>query len=814
MSFDLATGRRLLLAGAQFGWFWLGAGALAVILLAVLYRAERRLVSRRAGLGLLGLRLLAAFALVAALFEPIAARVYRETLRGRVVVAVDVSRSMETTDPGRTDAERAALGRTLALAPGERVDSMPRREVARRLLDRPEAPVARLSAEHALDVMSFARTTAPATVEALGVSLRSPGKADDPSTRETDWQPALAEALRAGAGAAPVLGVVLLTDGRQNAAPSEQAATVLDRLASGGVAVFPILIGSTVPPRDAAIATVRAPETVYRGDSATIQASVKVDGVPGREVAVTLDRPGGSPIRQLVRAPMDASAPRPTVSFKVPMEEPGTTALTLAVGPLDGDIRPDNDRRTVTIQVVDDRADVLLIEGESRWEFRYLRNALARDPHVTVKAVVLHPPSAAGYARPTFETALPTRGPSPEKQPDPLGRFEAIILGDVSPSDLPPAEWARLEWFVAERGGTLILGPGPRSWAALAGQETIRRLLPITGAEPVAIAPTEIDPSRPALVPGVALVPTAAALDAADWPMFSLASEPSQNRSTWDGLPRLPWVVAGRAKPGATTLATAGSGEATAAIAAQPYGLGKVLWVGTDGTWRWRHRVGDAYHHRFWGQVVRWAAARKPAAGNRHVRFGPLRPRVAEGEAARIQARIAEDLPDVGPDLLIAARVYRLDPATRRAAGEPVALVPLSSVPGRPRTFEATAPALPAGAYMIRLDVPQLAAALGLDADREGRPIPEARLDVVERETSELVELAAARDPLDRLAAATGGRVLADHEAGQLAPLLHARTRTVIRTEETPLWDQPAALLFFFGLLTVEWVARKRLGLP
>lgn len=808
MAFDLWGGRRLLLAGSRLGWFWFAAGLLAVVLLAILYRAERRLVSRRAGLFLLGLRLLAALALVAALFEPIAARVYRETVRGRVIVAADVSRSMETADPGRTDSERKALGRTLNLKLGERADTVSRREVLRRLIDRPDAPVARLAADHSVDAMTFARATAPATLGALAGSLGSPARIDDPSTRETDWQPALAEALRSTAAGAPVLGVVLLTDGRQNVPATEDAATIVERLAAAGVPIFPILVGSTDPPRDAAIAGVRAPETVYRGDAATIAATIKIDGAPGREVAVTLDRPGGSPIRQVVRAPRNPGDARPTATFTIPMEEPGTATLTLAVGPIDGDVRPDNDRRTLTIQVIDDRADVLLIDGEARWEFRYLRNALARDPHVSAQAVVLHPPASGGTGRPTYAATLPPLTPGP----DPLGAFEAIVLGDVSPADLPDADWARLESFVAERGGTLIVGAGPRSWAALASQETIRKLLPVTGPQPVAIEASAIDPARPALAPGVAIVPTEAALDAATWPMFAMASEASQNRSTWAGLPRLPWVLAGRAKPGATTLATAG-GDERAAIAAQPYGLGKVLWIGTDGTWRWRHRVGDAYHHRFWGQVVRWAAAGKLAAGNRRVRFGPLKPRVAEGEPARIQARLSEEVPGVGPDLLIAARVFRLDPATRRSAGEPAAIIPLAPADGRPRTYEGMAPTLPAGLYAIRLDLPELASALEIDG-RDGRAIPEARLDVVERESSEIVELAAARDPLERLAAATGGRVLADHEADQLAPLLRARTRTVTRSEETPLWDQPAALLFFFGLLTFEWVARKRLGLP
>src|SRR4051795_12747585 len=99
MTFDLFGGRRLLLAGSRLGWFWIAAGVAALVLLLWLYREERRLVSRRAGLGLLGLRLAAAAVLVLTLFEPIATRSYRDILKGRLIVAVDVSESMATADP-------------------------------------------------------------------------------------------------------------------------------------------------------------------------------------------------------------------------------------------------------------------------------------------------------------------------------------------------------------------------------------------------------------------------------------------------------------------------------------------------------------------------------------------------------------------------------------------------------------------------------------------------------------------------------------------------------------------------------------------
>ena len=138
-------------------------------------------------------------------------------------------------------------------------------------------------------------------------------------------------------------------------------------------------------------------------------------------------------------------------------------------------------------------------------------------------------------------------------------------------------------------------------------------------------------------------------------------------------------------------------------------------------------------------------------------------------------------------------------------------MIPLQSVPGQPRTFAANAPALPAGRYIIRLDVPELAASV--KADGMGSA-PEATLEIVPSTTSELVELSASRDPLDRLAAATGGRVFTPEEAGQIPPLLRGRAIVKTRTEEMTLWDRPWSLGVFFAVLTLEWVLRKRAGLP
>lgn len=800
MTFQPASRLHLVLAGGGHAILWLAVGAVALVLLVVLSHYERRLVSRRAALTLLGTRLAAMLVLVAALFEPIAERRYEEKLRGRVILGVDLSESMNTADP-------VAPAEDTRSSPSEPAPTVARREIARRLLE--GGWFQKIAADHDVESVGFARDTVLGTPETLAKALQNSSASGDPASLATDWSGVLARALQGGESG-PILGVVLLTDGRQNA-PADPG-RVADRLAARGIPIYPVLIGSTTAPRDLAIAAVKAPESVFKGDIATIEVIVKADGVAGVDVPVTLERPGGAPLRQVIRGQADGT--RPTVRFRVPMENLGSQDLAVRVGPLAGDIRPDNDRRRFTIQVADDKARVLLVDGEARWEFRYLHNALRRDPRVAVEAVVFRQPRFSASV-PTYKNALPA--PARATDADPLGAYDAIVVGDVEPALMPGEAWARLESFVARRGGTLILSAGPRAWpSAMMKIAVVPKLLPVVDPKPAAFDIGSVDPGHPSLAAGVAILPVVAAAADGAWPMLALGGTAEASNAVWNGLPRFPWVLAGRAKPGATTLAAiggSGPGGDGSVIVAQPYGLGKVLWIGTDATWRWRFRVGDAYHHRFWGQVVRWAAAGKLAVGTDWVRFGPDRSRLPEGERARLTARFADGVEGVGPDLVVIARIFK-DVARSgeapKAEGEPTAIVPLRPVAGQPRTFAADTPAFPTGRYLVRLEVPQLAHA-GKAATGPG---PEATLEIRPRQTSELVELAAARDPLDRLAEATGGRVFTTAEAGELPGLLRGRMVVKTRTEETTLWDRPWALGLFVGLLTVEWVLRKRVGLP
>ena len=56
-------------------------------------------------------------------------------------------------------------------------------------------------------------------------------------------------------------------------------------------------------------------------------------------------------------------------------------------------------------------------------------------------------------------------------------------------------------------------------------------------------------------------------------------------------------------------------------LVTRTFGAGKVLFMGTDGAWRWRKGVEDKYHYRFWGQVVRWMAYQRNMAKGETMRL-------------------------------------------------------------------------------------------------------------------------------------------------------------------------------------------------
>lgn len=729
-------------------------------------------------------------------FDPAIVRTTTESIPGTVVIAVDRSASMRLTEPHRSTAEKLALAehwkltdvpsatlqlwRTIAATGGTPKFAGPN-DPDRAAYDRTLATMDGLTrfgaARKTLAYRDWlSRLGAIHRVELVGFDSQLQPDSDRPpeSNALTDLQLPLNRARELGPN---LVGVVLLTDGRSTIGDRPDAQSIVPNA--------PVHIISTMPrnaPIDLAIASAkpRSP-TALKGAVVPIDVTLSVRNWPPDLLRVTIDPPGGKPISATVgHSGGDATL---TVTLPVKIDASGIVSLPVRVEGAKADRLPENDRRTTTVTVVRDKARVLLIDAEPRWEFHYLHTALGRDPHVELRSVVLRQPRL-GADR---DSQLRLAGFPATKMPDAesLSAYDLVILGDLSPADLPGDWTAKLEKFVADQGGTVAVIPGkesmPMAWPAGA----IRRLIPIR------------DPQVIVRDNGESLEPT---IDSDRVGFLQFGESPSANREIWGRLPPHHWLVTGSPKPGATVLLTAGEEAKWPVMLMQPYGFGRVLWLGIDSTWRWRFKAGDLYHHRFWGQVAPWAASDRllpavNAAGT--IRFGPREPVTESGQETRVVVRWSEDARS--PGVAKAIRVTSADAPERI-----VAMSPLTGTDERPRELTGTIPSLPPGRYAIELVVPEWASEL-----HESHGPLRAALTVSAPESIEWTDPTPDWNWLDRTAQSTGGEVHTLDTLDRLVDSLAARSATREITIERRLRHSWWLFGTILGLLTAEWVVRK-----
>jgi hypothetical protein len=747
------------------------------------------------------------------------------------------------------------------------IDRLTRAGVAQRLLsgDGPDL-LGSLARKHKVEIVGFSREVWDVPPEQLDELLEryahvrqtsSDKKGEEPQSNDKDFQRddatdislPLSRALeRSGVAERQILGVVLLSDGRHTAYGSKSPAEIAERMRpeigtdkksaadkdgdrKKHIPIFPIALGARRPPPDVALASVETnPKTVFKNMDVAVDARVKISGMPAQEIVVELQRTGKPPLRERIRH--DGKDRYYPVRFSLKMEEVGEHLLRVAIDPVAGEVRRDNNSQPVYVNVADDKAKVLVVDGEARWEFHYLWSALLRDPQMKPESILFTQPRLGRIPEEDLEKMNNPKLQWPT-DPDALAGYDCIVLGDVTPAQLPLAERARLEKYVSDRGGTLIILAGKRSMPM-----AFRDLAPVTlkpgdkeQSDPLAkLLPIE-DPRTVKPVEGFPLTFTH---QGRLTKFLEMDPAPDLNSRIWAQLPRHYWGAIGKAKPGAQVLAYVAGGEANqprgadadasetepgrnqALIVRQNYGFGRVLYIGVDSTWRWRYRTGDTYHHRFWSQVVHWAAADKPlVAGNDHIRFGTRDPVYRQGSEIDLVARMADSEKPLPPDAIAGARILKL-PDDPKGSEEAAALVPLKKKDAQPRILDGKVPPyLAPGKYAIELAIPELAGKLEGPPAADGKPGKlRASFAVLPGTSEESLELGTNFPLLEEIATKTGGKVLTPENAGEVVDLLAKRTATIDRHDQQKVWEWGWTLAVFLLLVTVEWVSRKLAGLP
>jgi len=569
--------------------------------------------------------------------------------------------------------------------------------------------------------------------------------------------------------------VLLLTDGDWNMGDSPVVAAT--KCSARGIPVYSVGIGGETPLPDLVLQHTPTPAYGLLGDQITIPFKVQSYLPRMVETTMTLEDAHGVVAKKAVTIPAfgelsDSMVWTPSEAGDYNME------VKLPVEP--DEAIADNNSQNFRIAVRTETLNVLVVESAPRWEYRYLRNALSRDPGVHVETLLLHPGMSPGSGRdylPAF--------PSSKEQ---LSKFDVVFLGDVglNGNELTTADLAGIRALVEQQGSGLVFLPGARGRELTLSSTPVGDLLPI-----------EFDETKPE---GNATASESRILLTSEGKghlLTMLAPDEATNASIWKNLPGFYWSAAvKKSRPGAEVLAVHSiirneSGH-TPILVTRPFGNGKVLFMGTDGAWRWRRGVEDKYHYRFWGQVVRWMAHQRHLAAGERIRlsYSPENPRT--GETVFLLATVFDASGFPIEKGTVSAQITSPDGAGER--------LELNSVPGGWGVFKTGFVPRKGGKYDVTIT-----------NESGGNPLTASIF--VEEPTLEKVgqpgNFAVLREMAEITRGAAGGVSDLDAIIKKIALLPEPRPME----KRIRLWSEwwcGAAILF---LLTVYWTVRKLSGM-
>ena len=465
-----------------------------------------------------------------------------------------------------------------------------------------------------------------------------------------------------------------------------------------------------------------------------------------------------------------------TAWVNIELAEAGHHHLRFSVDGIPGEQELRNNSRSTLVEVADQKYRILYFEGEPRWEYKFMRRALADDEDLRIASLLRVSPNK--YYRQGIDSPEQLENGFPATR-DELFSYDALIIGSVEAASLSGEQQKIIHDFVSERGGSLLMIAGPNGlgnggW----GQSQIADVLPVR-------LPPSTTNSFFRKKAAVVLTP-----QGADDQMLRLAGTTDTNRQSWNELPEVAdYQVTGTLKPAAVTLLNVMTdvGQLPLLIP-QQFGRGHSYILASGGTWRWQMSmpVENQSHETFWRQLLRALVADAPNSVSL----------TASGAAGSTEISLRSEFRDDSfrpvDDIGVTAVVTHQDGDSWE-----VELAPSVDEPG---VFQANITPTASGTWYFEAV-----------AERNGEPIDVARASIhYESGQAEYFNFRRDSRALQRLSEATGGRYLEPDELDALPDLLRYSSSGITETDYRPIWDAPAVFLLLLLLKGGEWMLRRR----
>ena len=732
-------------------------------------------LQRRRSLG--ALRVIAIGALQVALLSLTLVLLWRPVLnvervrdrQNQLALAVDASGSMQSSDAGAAP----RLTQSLQALHGGALDAM------RKVFDV-------RAFQFATDVQAWPELESPPAADE-GADVDGEWRARTGGENQTRIGDALSRILKT-AGGAPLAAVVLISDGAENGASLSEER--LAELASYGVPIHAVGVGAERIDNDLELVNLRAPMSAAPGATVTAEVTVRAQRLARGAKKTTLRVYDRDALIATREAPLDGRAEINTFHVEFPIGEPGAHDLRFALDALPGEVELINNERRAVLVAPETRRAVLYLEGEPRWEFKFIRRALERERGLRLVSVVRTTPNKFYRQGVNSPNELSAGFPASRAE---LFAYDAVIIGSLEASTLTPEQHAWLKEFVDRRGGGVLMlagrfGLGDGGWRTAPLAQTLPTVLPAKGegGESFVRRPMQ------ALLTEYGM----------ESPMLRLDADPRRNLEAWRSLPALAnYQALGKLKPAAIVLLDGKTErERMPLLAWQRYGRGSAYVFGAASTQRWQMSLPleDQRHETFWRQLAHALADATPA----RVSVRAERSVYEDERVIRIEAEVRDEqfaiVADAEVQALIAPERGPAYTQTLQASGE------------RDGRFVGAIDAPASGMY--RIDV---VARRGAGADKKRDPHEYGADSAYVRREDGVIEHFGReqhRSTLQRIAAATGGRYWTLAELPQLAAAIPYSKAGIIERQTLDLWHIPAAFLLLLAFKLSEWALRLKWG--
>ncbi len=791
--------------------------ALAIAAVVFVYRRDGRTLTTGQRIVLASLRALAIAAVLALLLEPVLVTVRREVRPGHTILLIDGSQSMTHQDAWRRDDVQAIADGWRALGVGD-LPSSPRVALVKALLAHGDGELVRkLAAKNQVQLYSFAGNLEqlpllpppPPVLGADGQPLPLDPNAPPPLPRlDLDRLPQEGNASNPGGAlrtaldksrTSEIAAVVFVTDGRRNAGP--QAAEIARVLGQRKIPhTFVLGIGDPSETQTVQITRFEAPAKVFQKDPFELEATVLAQGYDQTNVTARLLRVDDKGTAVEVKSqPVTIGGDRSEVKVEwkdITSDVPGRFLYRTEIQPPDGEaIVAERHQKQAPVEVLGERLRLLLIAGSSNHEFQILRNLLIRDKTIDVSCWL----QSADPKFPQDGDESVRIEALPEQRTD-FDPYDVVVMIDPDPARLTRTFCQHLAQHVVEGGCGLWWVAGEKysleAMRADAATFPLAELLPIV---------PDVDYAERLIGLGKAFVKV--------WPyvlapegeeglgakITGVAAGRDESKQTWARLPgfRFFFPIA-RVKPvglvlvehGSTDPALRRGGRGMPMLATQNVGAGRVVFAGTDETYRWRS-IHEGAYNRFWVNGIRWLFEGRLQAGNARLRLLASDEKIDLGQAIELAAEVKDEA--LQPAVLDAFSVLV------EREGEPPETLQLPPVEGAP------------GSYALRFRPPQLGSWRVRPVEKTGRNL-ELTFQVVAAQIER-------HGPMDRaelaaIAGAPGGELFTTPQQ-LLQALDRIPSRSAIDTWRTPhaVWDGWPTIAFVLAVLALEWILRKRFNL-